>query len=149
MSAAVVAFNLLRRRVLLRDAAANRGSAEAEVAAAAGGEHRRHAVAARLNHLAAIFVAGTAGDRNAFFGVFDFAHGHGEIAGAAADAVHHHAAAAHLIGERFAEALKRVAGDVVVAFADDLAAVSRLFHFHGAARHHHAAWPPDAGFAHR
>jgi hypothetical protein len=117
-------------------AAADRRVVEADVATAATLAASAEAVAARLNHRAAGFVARRAADAAAVLGVFTFANTDGEVALAAGDPVAGARAAAETIGQHAAEVLQRATRDFVIATAMDLAAVRGLFELDGATWQH-------------
>jgi hypothetical protein len=131
---------------MLHAAAADRHVVKTKAAGAAALHHGHHAVAAGLNHLAAHGVATGAGDADAVFHDFRFAHAHGHVEAAHHHAIVHHAAAHHGAGHHFAEVLKHADGHGVVAHAHHFHAAVAFFHLHGAAgdhhhihgRHHHA-----------
>ena len=70
-------------------AAADRHVVHHHAAGAAGLHHGGHAVAARLDHRAALRVAAGAGDRDAVLGHLALAHAHRQVAAADHHAVHH------------------------------------------------------------
>jgi hypothetical protein len=132
-SAGVFVFQLHQLRT---SAAADRRVVEANVAGAARFAAGAEAVAARLNHGLAGFVARGAADATAVFGVFALANTDGEVALAARDPVARAAAAAETIGQHAAKVLQCAAGDFIIATAMDLAAVRCLFELNGAAWQH-------------
>src|SRR5204863_8144890 len=117
-------------------AEADRGVVHAAAADAAGGHHGGHAVAAGLDHLAALLVAGGAGHDTSVLGHVALAHAHGQVAAADHHAVHHAAERAHAALEHHAQILHHAAGHRVVAGAGDLHAPAHFLHLHGAPRHH-------------
>src|SRR6516225_11398341 len=64
------------------DAAANGGVVQHQAAGAAGFHHAAQAIAACLDHFAALAVAAGAGQADARVGHVALAHAHGQIAGA-------------------------------------------------------------------
>jgi len=109
---------------------------EADVAAATRFAAGAQAVAACLNHGRAGFVARSAANAAAVFGVFALANTDGEIALAAGDSVTGATAAAKAVGQHAAEVLQRAAGDFILAAAVDFAAVRGLFELDRAAWQH-------------
>src|SRR5262249_29982644 len=109
------------------------------------------AVAARLDHLAALAVAAGAGEADAGLGHLALAQAHREVAAADHHAVEHHAAATHPAGHHRAQVLHHAARHFVVADAGHLHAALALLELHGAARHHHVvgAGRPRRRAAHR
>ena len=91
---------------------------------------RGHAVAAGLDHLAALLSPLVQVMRAALVGHLALAHAHRQVAAADHHAVHHHAAAAHAAGQHRAEVLHHAAGHRVVAGAGDLHAAVALLHLH-------------------
>src|SRR5262249_9802953 len=104
-------------------------------AGAAGLDHAAQAIAAGLNHLAALGVAAGAGDADAVAGHLALAHAHGQVAAADHHAVHHDAAAAHAAGQHGAEVLYHAARHLIVTGTGDLHAAGTLLKLVSAARH--------------
>src|SRR6266851_4501536 len=114
--------------------AANRRAVHHHAASAAVLQHARHALAARLNHLATLRVAAGATNAHAVLGHVAFAHAHGQVARANHHTVHHHGATAHAAGQHFAEILHHAAGHFVIAGAHDLHPAAALFHLDRASK---------------
>src|SRR5262249_29414654 len=99
--------------------------------------HHGHAVAAALDHLAALGITAGAGNSATVLGHVALAHTHGQVAAEDNHAVHHHATGAHAAREHGAEVLHHAGRHLVVTATSDLHAAGALLHLHGAARHHH------------
>jgi len=109
--------------------------AEANVAAAAALAAAFEAIAAGLEHLAALGVAAGAGDAAAVLGVFALAVTAAEREIADLDAVPGAAAGARAVAQRLTKVLQRGARRLVVTFAEELEAPLALFKPHFAAGH--------------
>src|SRR5437588_520068 len=96
-------------------AAADRRVVHHHAAGAAVLEHAAEAVAAGLDHLAALGVAAGAGDADAVLGRLAAAQAHEEVAGGNRHAVPLAGAADHAAGHRRAQVLHHAAGRAVLA----------------------------------
>lgn len=139
--------HVAERQLLARlgHSAAYRRIVHHDAAGAAGCHHCAHAIAAGLNHLAALGVTRGAGQAAAVFGHFALAHAHGQVAAADHHAVHHAVARAHAALQHRAQALHHAAGHRIVARTGDFHSAGALFHFHGAARNHEHVWHHRGG----
>ena len=117
-------------------ATAAAGVAEANVAAAAALAAAFQAIAAGLQHLAALGVAAGAGDAATFLRVLALAVAAAEIEVANLDAIPSAGARAGAIAQGLTKALQRTAGDGVAAVALDAEATLALLELQFAPRHH-------------
>ena len=124
-----------------RHATADRRVVHHQAAGAARDAHRVQAITARLNHVAAFLVAGSAGQHATVVGRFAGPHAHGEAAAAYIHAIHHAANRAHAVLHHHAEVLHHAACNLVVAHTVNLHSARTLLETHGAARHHHVVRP--------
>jgi hypothetical protein len=116
--------------------AAAAGVAEADVAAAAALAARFQAIAAGLQHVAALAVAARAGDAAAVFCVFALAVAAAQVEVADLNAVPGAVARAGAVAQGLTKALQGRAGDRVVAAALDAKSTFALLELQLAPRHH-------------
>jgi hypothetical protein len=90
----------------------------------------RTAIAASLDHFAALLVAAGAGDADAVFGAFALAEAQSELALADLNAIAAADARAGAVAQHIAEILQLSAGHFIFAATVDFAAASALFEFH-------------------